>query len=221
MRIGIFSDTYLPQINGIVTSITTFAEAFEKLGHEVFIFAPKMSGSEKGSRKNILFNSFYFPFQADFRFSIPFSLRLFNFKRFKLDIIHVQTPFSLGYLGRYLARKHNIPLVYTYHMYFTEYSHYVPIIPRGLIKPYAIKESRHFCNQCQLVVVPSHQMRDKLVEYGITSPMEIVPSGISPRDLIAAFNTEIFRKRHGISHEDRLAKANLFYPAFQQSKNPL
>src|SRR6266404_6300358 len=113
MRIGIFSDRYLPQTDGVSYSIETFRVELEKLGHEVFVFAPRPSWRYKERSKRVirfaaikgmvwedLLTSFYFPPQA-----------LKQIEKLNLDIIHYQTPGPVGLLGAYYALKYHMPLV--------------------------------------------------------------------------------------------------------------
>ena len=132
MKIAIFSDTYLPQINGVVTSTQTFSRELEKLGHKVLICGPKMKGATRLTHKVWRFRSFTFPFQKEYRFINPFSRILRRFKKLGVDIIHVQTPFSMGYLGQYLGWKYKIPVVHTYHTHWEEYLHYFPLFPKNI-----------------------------------------------------------------------------------------
>lgn len=178
MKIAILTDTFLPQINGVVTSTKTFADEFEKLGHEVLILGPRMQGAKESTGKIWRLRSIPYPFLKEHRLIIPFSRRLQQFKHLNVDIIHAQTPFSMGYLAQFLGRKYNLPVVHTYHTFFAEYLHYVPFIPRRYMTKYAMIESKNFCNRCAAVVVPSEQMKQKLLDYKVTSPIEVIPTGV-------------------------------------------
>jgi glycosyltransferase involved in cell wall biosynthesis len=132
MRIGIFSDRYLPLSDGICTSIESFRIELEALGHEVYVFAPKPSWRYKPPSNHIIFfaavkglffedylTSFFFPPQA-----------IKQIEKLNLDIIHYQTPGPIGLLGVYYALKHRIPLVTTYHTDLFEYvKHYRATFP--------------------------------------------------------------------------------------------
>jgi 1,2-diacylglycerol 3-alpha-glucosyltransferase len=132
MRIGIFSDRYLPLSDGICTSIESFRIELEKLGHEVYVFAPKPSWRYKPPSNKIIFfaavkglffddylTPFFFPPQA-----------VKQIEKLNLDIIHYQTPGPIGLLGVYYALKHRIPLVTTYHTDLFEYvKHYRATFP--------------------------------------------------------------------------------------------
>jgi 1,2-diacylglycerol 3-alpha-glucosyltransferase len=132
MKIGFFSDMYLPRLDGIAISIETYRTELEALGHEVYIFAPKpnLRYREPSRRiirfpavKGIFFDdyltSFYFPPQA-----------LRKIDKLKLDVIHFHTPSQVGLLGAYYAIRNDIPLVTTYHTDLFEYvKHYPKVLP--------------------------------------------------------------------------------------------
>ncbi len=133
MRIGFFTDRYLPQIDGIVYSIETFRTQLEALGHEVYIFAPAPGLRYKEVSKRVIrfpalkglwgdydyLTSLYFPPQA-----------AKQIEKLKLDIIHFHGPGQVGLLGAYFAMRNRIPLVTTYHTDLFEYvKHYPAVLP--------------------------------------------------------------------------------------------
>src|SRR3989344_2437137 len=129
MKIAMFTDTYTPQINGVTTSIDTFAGVLRKRGHTVVIIAPR-EGGQRSTAAVWRLASIPFPFQTEYRMTVPLSAKLTKFARHRFDIIHIQSPFILGHLGQYLAWKHGIPSVYTYHTMWSQYLHYLPILPQ-------------------------------------------------------------------------------------------
>ena len=180
MNIAIFTDTYLPQINGVVTSICTFQKALEEMGHTIYIICPKMQGANQSTDKVFRFSSFQYPFQKEYRLSIPYSRKIDDLSDLDIDLIHVQTPFTLGYLGMYLANKYQIPAVHTYHTLFIEYVHYFPLIPKKLAQKWFLKESKRFCNKYAAIIAPSHEIEDHLIDQGVTRPIHVLPSAIDP-----------------------------------------
>ncbi|MGE4169795.1 MAG: glycosyltransferase family 4 protein [Candidatus Margulisiibacteriota bacterium] len=197
MNIAIFTDTYHPQINGVVTSVDTFTHEFEKNGHSVLIAGPKMPGGKRSTAKIWRFNSMVFPFQREHRVIWPYSRKLCKFKDLKIDVIHAQTPFSMGYLALHLGAKYNIPVVHTYHTFFAEYLHYLPL-PNVLTKAYAVMQSRRFCNRCDQVVVPSQAMKNTLNSYGITTPIDVIPTGVEIDTIPYSSQASAFREAHQI-----------------------
>ena len=179
MNIAFFTDTYLPQINGVVTSIEIFREALERKGHNVYIYAPYIGGKKKIiDPPNVFrFKSAKFLFQPEYRISLPFSRSLAQFQMQDIDIIHAHTPFTMGLLGLYLAKKYDIPLVHTYHTLFSEYVHYLPV-PTDYGKSFAVWASKSYCNNNQAVIVPALRIKEELENYGVTTPIVVIPTGI-------------------------------------------
>ncbi len=188
VRVGIFTDSYLPYTSGVVRSIQTFNEELTKLGHEVYIFAPNYKDCSSDS-KVFRFASIPSPTNRDFTVALPFSLKLRpTIKQLNLDLIHVHSPFLLGRLGARYARKINVPLVFTYHTLYEHYVHYMPFtksgskdiaqIAQSVSKDLAQKVSRDFCNLCDLVIVPTGIVADYLQEIGVKTILKKVPTGI-------------------------------------------
>ena len=116
MRIGLFTDTYFPQVSGVATSIRTLKTQLEKMGHTVFIFTTTDRDVDRYEDWQIVrIPSVPFFAFKDRRVAYRgFSKALEIAKQYKLDIIHTQTEFSLGLLGIAIARELRIPVVHTY-----------------------------------------------------------------------------------------------------------
>jgi len=203
MKIGFFTDTYTPQINGVVTSIESYRKELEKRGHLVFVFAPTPK-QKKDSKKIIRFPSVKFIFQPEMRIALPYSLEALRLlEKIKLDIIHSQDPFSIGLFGLWMAKKFKIPYVHTYHTLYPEYVHY--IWETRLTKKIAKRLSKDFCNQCDLVVAPSTKIKKYLKLWGVKKPLEILPTGIEldefKIDLGAVAN---FREKYKILTQEKI-----------------
>ena len=203
MKIGFFTDTYTPQINGVVTSIESYRKELEKRGHLVFVFAPTPK-QKKDSKKIIRFPSVKFIFQPEMRIALPYSLEALRLlEKIKLDIIHSQDPFSIGLFGLWMAKKFKIPYVHTYHTLYPEYVHY--IWEARLTKEIAKRLSKDFCNQCDLVVAPSTKIKKYLKLWGVKKPLEILPTGIEldefKIDLGAVAN---FREKYKILTQEKI-----------------
>ena len=180
MRIGIFSECYLPTLNGVVISIETFRLELEKRGHEIFVFAPATNGYVDRDNKHVFrYPSIQWPGQKEYPLALPiFSTTITKkIKDLKLDIIHAQHLFTMGNLGLRIARQLDIPIVYTYHTLIAEYTHYVPALT-GISRKALISLSRDFCNKCDQIVTPSPSMAKILKSYGVKKPIEAIPTGI-------------------------------------------
>lgn len=181
MNIAFFSDSYLPYTSGVVRSIETFSSELRNLGHQVFIFAPSYPNYQK---EDMVFRFKSVPAltHQEFTLAIPVSPTLRNkIKKLEIEIIHVHSPFLLGRLGAKIAKRCNLPLVYTYHTLYDQYVHYVPFA-QNFSKWVVRKISKDFCNSCDLVITPTTIIGDILRQYGVYTPIESIPTGINLHD---------------------------------------
>lgn len=216
MRIGFFTDTYTPQINGVVTSIRLFKTALEARGHEVFVFAPTPDTPDD-ERDTVRFRSLPFVFQPEMRVAAPISLEALRLlDSVDLDVVHAHDPFAIGLFGLRVARRHKIPYVHTYHTLYPEYVHYV--WETRLTKRLAERLSREYCDACDSIVAPSSKVEDYLREWGVKGPIEILATGID----IAKYSKlderriSVLRHRLRLKADDRIA---LFMGRLGREKN--
>jgi 1,2-diacylglycerol 3-alpha-glucosyltransferase len=204
MRIGFFTDTYTPQINGAVSSIRLFSAALERLGHEVYIFAPTPRQPGDGPRI-VRIPSVPFAFQPEIRLASLYSQQAYRLaQRAKLDIVHGHDPFAIGLFGLAVAKRFRLPYVHTYHTLYPEYVHYV--WETRFTRAMAERLSRDFCDQCDLVLAPSTKIEKVLKEWGVTRPVVVLPTGVDAGRFAATDPAEAarLRVRFGIPEGDRL-----------------
>lgn len=201
MRIGIFTDSYFPQVSGVATSIKTLKEELEEHGHEVIIFTTTDPMAKKFEKSIIRFPSIPFFSFKDRRVAFRGMLSALKIsKELKLDLVHTHTEFSLGLTGKYVARQLGIPCVHTYHTMYEDYLHYVA---KGkVLKPSHVKlVSKHFCNQTAGVIAPSEKAKSKLVSYGVTRSVKVIPTGVNLKKL-SAKSTRDIRQELAISESE-------------------
>ena len=217
MRVVMVSDVYFPRINGVSTAIQTYQQALRAYGVEVSLVAPDygLPCSEPWiSRVSAR--------------AVPRDPedRLVRWGKMHdaveaaveqgADLIHVQTPFVAHYAGSYAARRYGVPLIATYHTLFEEYlKHYAPLVPASLLRGLARRFSRQQCNSLDAVIVPSQAIYKRLLSYGVTTPMFVLPTGISlqtPPD----GSRQAFRARFGIDEQRPVA---LFVGRVAHEKN--
>lgn len=204
MRIGFFSDTYTPQINGVVTSIKLFAEALERQGHEVYIFAPTPRQPTDTDRIARI-PSIPFALQPEMRLASIYSQHAYRLARkVDLDIVHSHDPFAIGLFGLAVAKRSRIPYVHTYHTLYPEYVHYV--WETRFTRAMAERLSRDFCDQCDMVLAPSTKIEKALAEWGVTSRVELLPTGVDNSRFATADAEAVAALRHrfGIPDTDHL-----------------
>ena len=195
MKILFISDVYYPRINGVSTSIKSFKENLEQLGHEVRLIAPEYNNhlcSEKWIKR---VPSFQVPYDPEDRLMNYFELK--KLKKWveseKFDLIHIHTPFMAHYFGLNLRKTLSIPCIETYHTFFEDYlHHYIPWLPEKFGRRFARWISRRQCNSVDGVVVPSKPMLDVLTQYGIDKTMSVIPTGIDEHFLTKR-NSDVFK----------------------------
>ena len=209
MRVGLFTDTYFPQVSGVATSIRTLKTELEKLGHTVFIFTTTDKDVDRYEDWQIIrIPSVPFFAFKDRRVAYRgFSTALEMAKQYQLDVIHTQTEFSLGFLGVWIAKELRIPVLHTYH---TQYEDYTRYIARGmLIRPGMVKYMvRGFLSDVDGVVCPSEIVYDLLNTYKIPIEKRIIPTGIElakfERPEIQAEHIQNLRQKLGIEPDETI-----------------
>jgi len=202
VRIGFFSESYYPYISGVVRSIDLFSRELRSLGHEVYIFAPDYYDS-KEEKFVYRFPSVPTPNAPGFRLPIPYMPKLTGtIENLDLDIIHTHSPFLMGRLASALAKKLELPLVFTYHTKYEQYVHYVPFA-RKTARRVTIKLTRDFCQRCDAVIAPTEYVKKMLEREGITTPIEIIPTGVE-LDKFRDGSTNWLRRRYRFQKEDEI-----------------
>ncbi len=200
MKVLMISDVYLPRINGVSTSISTFRKEFRKNGHSVVLVAPDYGPSPDEDENIIRIPSRRVVIDPEDRLMWLSSLRRLadRLGSFHPDIVHIQTPFMAHYAGVKLSRKFGVPCVETYHTFFEEYlHHYAPFAPGFLTRFMARILSRIQCNEADGIVVPSTAMFRVLKEYGVRSRMAVIPTGLDLDGWVGG-NGRRFRSQRGI-----------------------
>ncbi len=187
MRVLFVSDVYFPRVNGVSTSIRTFRQDLANYGIETLLVAPSYDESTSsdsqamGEQGLLRVSSSGIPKDPEDRRMRwrPLNRVLGSIPAGHVDLVHIHTPFVAHYAGARFARNTGIPCVATYHTFFEEYlHHYVPVLPRRIGRYVARSFTRSQCADVQALIAPSEPMRDVLVEYGISTPIHVLPTGL-------------------------------------------
>ena len=184
MRIGIFTDTYLPDINGVATSSNILARELIKHGHDVIVVTTELpEGSKYQDQGHVIrvpgldLKKIY-----GYRLASIYSFSgMKEIKEFDPEIIHIQTEFGVGIFGKIVGEILDIPVCYTYHTMWRDYSHY---ISRGIgpvdsvMKKIIEKISKVYGNSCAQLIVPSNKTKVALESYGIDNNIAVIPTGL-------------------------------------------
>jgi glycosyltransferase involved in cell wall biosynthesis len=203
MKILFISDVYFPRVNGVSTSMQTFRHELHAQGHTVHLIAPEYQTSTTDESDIWRIPARSIPMDPEDRF-MRYGAGMQHLERLRqerYDVIHVQTPFVAHYLGVKMASLLDIPCVETYHTFFEEYLyHYIPLVPRKLMRLAARRFSRHQGNSLDGMVVPSNPMLQVLKDYGITTPTQVIPTGIESARFTPG-NRTAFREKQGIAQD--------------------
>lgn len=202
MNIGLYTDTYFPQISGVATSIKTLKDALERQGHNVFIFTTTDPNVKKGTVEPNIFRFSSIPFVSFTDRRIAFR-GLFEAtkvaKKVNLDIVHTQTEFALGTIGKYVAHQLDIPAIHTYHTMYEDYLHY--ILNGHLLRPYNVKQFvKSYLKNMDGCIAPSGRVEELLRRYGVQIPIRVIPTGVDIQSMNRDADRDV-RKDLGIDKD--------------------
>ncbi|MFO7753071.1 MAG: glycosyltransferase [Desulfobacteraceae bacterium] len=205
MNICMFTNTYLPHVGGVARSVSIFAEDLREMGHNVLVVAPTYPDSaenpegeggyeEDGVLRLPAIQNFN---GSDFSVRIPIPFYIDErIDEFGPDIIHSHHPYLLGDSALRAARKRSLPLVFTHHTLYEEYTHYVTRDSEAM-KRFASVLSTEYANLCSRVVAPSGSIRDLIRERGVRTRVSVVPTGVDT-SFFRAGDGNSFRSMYGI-----------------------
>jgi 1,2-diacylglycerol 3-alpha-glucosyltransferase len=181
MRIGMFTDTYLPTRDGVVTSLTTSRRILEKMGHEVFLFAPDDPGGHAPAEKN----TYYFPAHQfsdykGYRVAIMPAKGLHDIIREKeIDILHTHGVAFMGFKSMFASRFFRIPILLTYHTMITEVFHYMPWnLDENLMRRLMWIYLRQFLARADGVAAPTEAILRELQAKSKLKYAAVIPTGV-------------------------------------------
>ena len=184
MRIGLFTDTYPPYINGVSTSVYMLKKALEKKGHEVYVVTVNNTNAKyKMEDNNTIIRVPGIPIGIyDYRITGIYPIKAMNqVKKWKLDVIHSHTEFGIGTFARLMAKQLHIPLIHTYHTMWEDYTYY---ITHGYFKKASDKVveylTKFYCDKtANALIVPTKKIFDLFKnKYGYEKDINIIPTGI-------------------------------------------
>ena len=183
LKIAIFTDTFLPQRDGVVTATLSLVKGLADKGHKLYIIAPKHKNTKEFSYKNIKvkrLSGIPALFYPGFKFTNIISPALIRYlKKEKIDIVHFQTPFTIGIQAILISRILKKPLIGTFHTFITneEYLKHLRISPK-VLKKFSWFYVRKYYNQCDLITCPTESAKQELLANGFTKPVKAISNGI-------------------------------------------
>jgi 1,2-diacylglycerol 3-alpha-glucosyltransferase len=178
MNILIFTNTFTPHVGGVARSVAAFTEEYRKRGHRVLVVAPEFADMPRDEIDVVRMPAIQNFNASDFSVALPVYSGLSDrLDDFQPDIVHSQHPFLLGMTALRTARYRELPLLFTHHTLYEQYTHYVPGDSPAL-RQFAIELATRYANLCDQVFAPSESVQALLRERGVTTPIAVVPTGV-------------------------------------------
>lgn len=200
MRILMVTNNYFPRVGGVAQSVASFADAFRQRGHTVLVVTPDNTDGRNVFEPDVLRVPAVVARGHDLAAPLPVpGLVSLAVKTFQPDIIHSHHPFLLGDTALRLAARWDVPLVFTHHTMYEAYTHYVPAdLP--VLKEFIKDLSTGYANLCDCVFAPSASTAAIIRARGVTTRIEVVPTGIEAKRL-ARGDGGAWRRRLGIPRQ--------------------
>lgn len=162
MRIAIFTETFLPKVDGIVVKVCRLLEHLHAQGHTALVFAPGYSPRSYADATVIPFRSLSVPFYPEMSIPPPWAMVDLKVREFKPDLIHLVNPISLGLAGLRVAKMYHIPVIASYH---TDLPGFAENWKLGFLSNSIYRYARWIHNSVDLNVCPSEFTRQQLIEH--------------------------------------------------------
>ncbi|MCB0360899.1 MAG: glycosyltransferase, partial [Bdellovibrionales bacterium] len=200
MNILMVSNTYLPHIGGVALSVSRFSEAYRQRGHRVLVLAPTFEGMEEEESDVVRIPAIQNFNGSDFSVRLPIPTSIYSrLSDFQPDIVHSHHPFLLGDSALRIASGHNVPLVFTHHTMYEQYTHYAPGDSPEM-KEFVIELGTGYANLANHVIAPSADVGIELQRRGVTTPISVIPTGVVLDDFSSGDGIA-FRRRFNISED--------------------
>ena len=211
MKIALFTDTYPPFINGVSTSVYNLAQTLKQHGHDVLVVTPRFDDGQLELKDGVL----YVPGLAmkklyGYRLTNIFSTTALNIvKQFAPEIIHNQTDSTVGQFAKWTARQLNIPMVYTYHTAYEDYTYY---ITHGFFDRFAKRIVRSYSNLTANIssgyITPSFKTKEYMRSVGNDVYINVIPTGIDfslfNRNMVDKEKVEEIKRKYQIDDDTKV-----------------
>ncbi|MGN0153307.1 MAG: aldo/keto reductase [Lachnospiraceae bacterium] len=181
MNIGLFTDTYYPELNGVANSVYLLKKELEKKGHNVYVITTKTPGAPANEKGVFRVPSKACSFVPERRVGLFYHPKIaLKIHKMKLDIIHTNTEFAIGMFGRIMAHELFIPVVHTYHTIYEDYTHYIKkyISSEKRAKQAAKQFSKFSVRGAEELIVPTEKVANLMRRYGVKPDINVIPTGI-------------------------------------------
>lgn len=182
MNILMMTNTYLPLVGGVSRSVASFCDMYRAHGHQVLIIAPTFEHATDDPPYVVRVPAIQNFNGSDFSVRLPIPGLLDDeLEAFRPEIVHSHHPFLLGDTALRVAATWDVPLVFTHHTMYEQYTHYVPGDSPALQR-FVMTLATEYANLAEHVIAPSESVAAVLRERGVTTPITTIPTGIMPED---------------------------------------
>jgi 1,2-diacylglycerol 3-alpha-glucosyltransferase len=197
MRILMLTNTYPPIVSGVAKSIVAFDLEFRRRNHEVRIIAPEADDDTGDDPHVVRVPAIQHYNGTDFPLPVPSpGLVAATVDDFRPDIIHAHHPFFMGNTALRMARSREVPLVFTHHTMWDQYTHYTAVDTPATAR-FVGALTAGYANLCDAVIAPSRGVAILLRERDVSTRIEIIPTGVDVSKFSHGDGAG-FRKQHGI-----------------------
>jgi 1,2-diacylglycerol 3-alpha-glucosyltransferase len=178
MNLLMVTNTFLPYVGGLVRSVEAFTGEFRRRGHRVLVVAPSFPGAPKRESGVIRIPAIRRFNGSEFSFGLPVPGFLFPaLETFRPDIVHSHHPYLLGDMALRISASRGVPLVFTHHTMYEMLASYV-LGDSPAVRRFVVDLSTGYANLCDRVIAPSGSTARILLERGVTTPIDVIPTGV-------------------------------------------
>ncbi len=179
MKVGQFSDSFLPIVDGVGRVVYNYAVSLSACGAECYVVSPMADAGFRGGLPFdwIDFNSYELPLQQQYNAGIPmldahFEARM---KSVQLDVVHAHSPFIAGMSALRYARRHDVPLIGTFHSRY--YDDFYKLTRMEMLASLGVRAIVDFYERCDEVWTVSQSSAETLRDYGYSGDLVVMPNG--------------------------------------------
>lgn len=210
LNIAFYSDTYLPAIDGVVTSMLNFKGELEKRGHKVYIFASgdRQSKKKYNNKRVYISTGVKFTPYPQYKIAIfPYSAVL-KLNSLGIDVMHAQTPFSMGIAGMTFAKLGRYPIVGSFHTMINNSEIVKSYYPknktlRKFTSRYMMRYVSFFYNRCDATIAPSPSVERMLDKIGVSN-VHVVPNSVNTKEFNPRVSGNGLRRKLGIKEDEKM-----------------
>ena len=164
MKIALFTETFLPKVDGIVTRLSHTVDHLQRSGDQVLVFSPDGGLQEYKGAKICGVPGFPLPLYPELKLALPRPSLRQALEDFRPDLIHIVNPAVLGLGGLYYAKSLGVPLVASYHTHLPKYLEHYGL---GMLEGVMWELLKMVHNQAQINLCTSTAMEEALTSHGI------------------------------------------------------